>query len=106
MAKVQILDPAQDDLEEIAHLYMALAGSISARKITDNIYDAIERLERFPLSGPLMRDSELSALEYRFIVIEKYILIYRLIGEVVYVYHIFDGRSDYPALLRSEFCQK
>ena len=102
MAEIQILDPAQNDLEEIAHLYMALAGPVSARKITDKIFDALECLKRFPLSGPLMRDPELGALEYRFLVVGKFILIYRLIGEIVFVYHIFDGRSDYPVLFRSE----
>ena len=49
---VQILDPAQGELEEIAQLYLSLAGVQSARKITDKIYDALEQLTRFPLSGP------------------------------------------------------
>ena len=49
-----------------------------------------------------MRESELRKLGYRFIVVEKYIIIYRLIGNTVFVYHIFDGRSDYPSLFRSE----
>ena len=102
MAEVQILDPAQYEFEEIANLYMTLAGPESARKITDKIFEALERLKLFPLSGPLIHDPELSIREYRFLVVEKYILIYRLIGNVVFVYHIFDGRSDHPALFRSE----
>ena len=99
---VQILDPAQKELEEIAQLYLSLAGVHSARKITDKIYDTLEQLTRFPLSGPAMRESELRKLGYRFIVVEKYIIIYRLIGETVFVYHIFEGRSDYPTLFRFE----
>lgn len=99
---VQILDPAQSELEEIAQLYLSLVGVQSARKITDKIYDTLEQLTRFPLSGPAMRESELRKLGYRFIVVEKYIIIYRLIGNTVFVYHIFDGRSDYPSLFRSE----
>jgi plasmid stabilization system protein ParE len=99
---VQILDPAQSELEEIAQLYLSLVGVQSARKITDKIYAALEQLAHFPLSGPTMRESELRKLGYRFIVVEKYIIIYRLIGDTVFVYHIFDGRSDYPSLFRSE----
>ena len=49
-----------------------------------------------------MRETELRNLGYRFLVAEKYIMIYRLIGDTVFVYHIFDGRSDYPTLFRSE----
>lgn len=99
---VQILDPAQSELEEIAHLYMALAGPDSARKITDKIFEAMDRLSSFPLSGPCIRDKELRVFGYRYVVVDKYIVIYRFINRTVVIYHIFDGRSDYPALFRSE----
>ena len=99
---VQILDPAQAELEDIARLYLSLVGASSARRITDSIYYALEQLAQFPLSGAPMRDSELRNLGYRFLVVDKYIIIYRLIGSTVVVYHIFDGRSDYPTLFRSE----
>ena len=99
---VQILDPAQAELEETGSLYRSLAGPDSARKITDSIYDALEQLSRFPLSGPPMRDSELRKMGYHFVVADKYIVIYRLIQDTVVVYHIFDGRSDYPTLFRAE----
>ena len=99
---VQILDPAQAELEEIASLYCSLVGPASARKITDSIYDALEQLSQFPLSGPPMRDTELRRRGYHFVVVDKYIVIYRLIQTTVVVYHIFDGRSDYPTLFRAE----
>ena len=99
---IQILAPAQGELEEIAQLYLSLAGIQSARQNTDGIYAALERLTSFPLSGPPMREPGLRNPGYRFIVVKKYIIIYRLIGSTVFVYHIFDGRSDYPALFRSE----
>ena len=99
---VQVLDPAQADLENIAQLYLSLAGAEYARKITDKLYDALGSLARFPLAGPQVRDAELRSLGYRFLVVEKYIVIYRLYGDAVFVYHIFDGRSDYPTLFRTE----
>lgn len=102
---VQILDPAQAELEEIASLYCSLVGPASARKITDSIYDALEQLPQFPLSGPPMRDTELSRLGYHFVIVDRYIVIYRLIQNTV-VYHIFDGRSDYPTLFRAEVFKK
>ena len=49
---LEILPPAQGELEEIAQVHMALSGPSSARKITDQIFDALEQLTRFPLSGP------------------------------------------------------
>ena len=99
---VRLLDPAQGELEDLARLYRSLAGPDSARKITDGIFDALEQLSRFPLSGPPLREAELRSLDYRFIVVDKYVVIYKLIGSTVFVYHIFDGRSDYTTMFKSE----
>lgn len=56
MAKLVLLEPAQRELEEIAQLHRNLVGPNSARKITNKIFDALSRLELFPLSGSLPRD--------------------------------------------------
>ena len=93
--KLDILLPAQVELEEIARVHMALSGPNSARSITNQIYDAMEQLARFPLYGPLIRDEALKA--------GKYLVIYRLLGDVVVVYHIADGRTDYPKLFKTRF---
>ena len=49
MANLVILEPAQRELEENAHLHRNLVGPNSARKITNEIFDALSRLELFPL---------------------------------------------------------
>ena len=98
--KIEILPPAQAELEEIARIHMALSGPASARKITDQIYAAMEQLKYFPLSGPVIRDGELRAGGYRYILAEKYLLIYRLLGDTVVIYHIAHGAADYPRLFR------
>ncbi len=102
---VELLEPAQYELEEIGRIYLSLVGDASARKITDMILHALEQLSHFPFSGPAMFDSELKAAGYRYLVMDKYIAIYRVIGNTVVIYHIFDGRSDYPKLFRSELFQ-
>ena len=99
---VHILPPAQFEIEEIAQLYRSLSGVDSARRITDAIFSALDQIAMFPRSGSPVRDAELRALGYRCVIAGKHIAIYRYIGEDVFVYHIFDGRSDYPALFRSE----
>ena len=99
---VKILGPAQHDLEDIALLYLRLAGLESEERITDKILDAIDRLTQFPLSSPYIRDSELRRMEYHYLIVERYIVIYRLLKDTVFIYHIFDGRSDYINLFRNE----
>ena len=101
--KLDILLPAQAELEEIARVHMALSGPQSAREITDKIYDAMGQLTYFPLSGPPVRDDELSAAGYRYILAGKYLMFYRLLGDTVVIYHIAHGASDYPKLLKTSF---
>ena len=99
---VELLESAQQELQEIARLHLSLSGPSSASSITDLILSTLESLEIFPLFGPAMREAELRSMGYRFAVAGKYIAVYRRIGETVFIYHIFDGRSDYPTLFRSE----
>lgn len=100
MANLVILEPAQRELEEIAQLHRNLVGPNSARKITNKIFDALSRLELFPLSGSLPRDKELRDGGYRYVIADKYICVYKLIGETVYVYHIAHGAGNYPLLFK------
>lgn len=100
---VRILPPAQYELEEIALLHKSLSGAESARNITDGLYAAMERLARFPLTAPLIRDPELRRLGYRYVIVKNYLLFYRLIGDTVYIYHIVHGKTDYPTMLRTEY---
>ena len=100
MAELVILEPAQRELEEIAQLHLGLAGPDSARKITGRILETLSRLERFPLSGHPLRDRGLQREGYRCVIAGKYLCIYRLVGDQVFVYHIAHGASCYPRLFR------
>ena len=95
MTEVVILEPAQRELEEIAELHLNLVGPNSARNIT-----ALANLELFPLSGPEARDRELRLQGYRYVIAGKYICLYRVIAETVFVYHIAHGASNYPTLFK------
>ena len=97
--RLELLAPAQRELDETASLHMKLVGPISARKITERIYSALENLETFPELGVACSDKGLAAEGYRMLVCGKYLCFYRQIGVTVYVYHIVDGRTDYPKLL-------
>lgn len=97
MAKLVLLEPAQRELEEIAQLHRNLVGPNSARKITNKIFDALSRLELFPLSGSLPRDKALLRDGYRYVVAGKYICVYRVLGDAVYVITL----RMVPAIIRS-----
>jgi plasmid stabilization system protein ParE len=96
--KLKILAPAWIEIEEIAEYHLLVVGQISAKKITDRILSALERLEEFPLSCPYVTDAELKSQDYRMLVCDKYVCIYRLIADTVFVYHIAHGATEYSKL--------
>ena len=98
--KLELLTPAQRELEEIALVYLELAGADSARKITNQILDSLERLKTYPLSGSVPRDRWLRETGFRLVISGKFIAVYRLIDSTVYVYHIAHGATDYPKLMK------
>ena len=97
--KVEFLPAAWRDIDEISNYYLKKVGPKSAKRIFDRIIKAIERLEIFPLSCPLIRDEKLSADGYRILVCDDYICIYRLIDDIVYIYHIANGKTNYVDLI-------
>lgn len=98
--KLEILPSAQSELEEIARVHMALSGPQSARRMTDQIYGAMDQLTRFPLSGPIIQDDELRAAGFRYILAEQYLIFYRILESLIVIYHIAHGATDYPKFLK------
>lgn len=98
--KVKLLNPAWDELNAIADYHLLTVGINSAKNITDRILLALERLELFPLSCPLAPHKELAEQGYRILVCGKYICIYKLIGDTIFVYHITAAAVNYPELFR------
>lgn len=93
--KIELLDTAWKELDEISDYYLLTVGPQSAKKITQRIFSAIERLEVFPLSGSYVPDIELKNQGYRMLICDEYLCIYKLIGDTVYIYHIAHGSMEY-----------
>lgn len=96
--RVEILPTAWEDLKKIEDYYLLQFGVESAMKVTDQILDSIERLERFPESGSLTPDKWLNEQGYRMVIWQRFVSIYRQVGGVVYVYHIADTQTEYTKL--------
>lgn len=97
--ELKILKPAQLELEEIALIHMELVGVESARKITDRIYSALKHLQSHANMGVSCSSKMLQLEGYRMLICDHYLCIYQLLEQTVYVYHIVDGRTNYPRLL-------
>ena len=95
---VELLSLAWLDLDAISNYHLITVGPGSAKKITDSILTALERLESFPLSCPLVPYQELAELGYRMLVCGKYVCIYRFEDNKVFIHHIVAAATNYPAL--------
>lgn len=98
--EVEILTPAWNDLDRIADYHLQAVGPHSAERITDAILDTIALLAENPLLGAVHPDPVLARQQYRKILCDKYVCVYRKIENSVYVYRIVHGATDYPKLFK------
>ena len=96
--KIEILPAAWEDLKKIEDYYLLQFDVESALKVTDHILNSIDRLETFPDSGSLTPDEWLNKQGYRMIIWQRFVSIYRQIGENIFVYHIADTQTEYTKL--------
>lgn len=96
--RIEILPTAWEDLKRIEDWYAVQFDIETALKVSNHILDVVERLEQFPDSGSLTPDDWLNQQGYRMIICKKHVIIYKKIGEVVYIYHIADTQTDYTKL--------
>ena len=97
--EVQLLAPAWKELDAIAEKHLALVGPQSAEKITTRILDALELLATTPDMGVVAPVPRLAEQGFRMLVVEPYLCFYKKGSGIVEVYHIADGRRDYPRLM-------
>lgn len=79
---------------------------MTADALLDDLLASIATLERFPERGAIPDElAKLGMREFRQLVFQAYRLIYRVIGDEVYVLLIADGRRDMQALLERRLLQ-
>jgi toxin ParE1/3/4 len=99
--EVLLTEDAGSGLEELYDHIAEHDAPSKADYVLDRIEKVMETLATFPERGSYPK--ELLALgirEYRQPFFKPYRVIYRVIGERVYVYLIVDGRRDMQALLQ------
>ena len=82
--------------------YSANFDDEMALKVTNSIVDALERVAIFPDSGKPLLVFGLDRPGLRVVYCKRHAAVYRHIGDIVYVYHIFDTRRDYQKILRQD----
>jgi toxin ParE1/3/4 len=95
--KVLFLQEALDDLEEIV-LYIAHDSIKAALRVHDEIIAKANDLYIFPKRGRLVPDPKIGKAGYRMLLVEPYIVFYKVIDHDVFIYRILHGATNYPML--------
>ena len=98
---VQLTDDAARDLEEIFDYLSRQNVPGRTEHVLERIEQAFQALSEFPARGSYPRELlELGIREYREVFFKPCRIIYRVMGDGVYVLVIADGRRDMRALLQ------
>ena len=98
--EILLTHDAEHDLEEIYDYIAMNDGHENADYVLDRIERAFLKLSEFPDRGVFPRELlTIGIREYREIFFKPYRIIYRVMGEYVYVLLIADGRRDMQSLL-------
>jgi len=93
--KVKLLTEARLQLRDIAAYHKLKGGSMSARKITNKFFDAINKLEDFPELGVVPQSELLARAGYRMLIIGDYFCFYHISEDLIFVSHIVHSSTEY-----------
>jgi toxin ParE1/3/4 len=104
---VFLTDDAARDLEEIYERIAEHDGPFKAGHVLDRIEQVVDSLAAFPDRGAHPKELlELGIHDYRQTFFKPYRVIYRVVGQRVYVYLIVDGRRDMQVVLARRLLEK
>ena len=95
---IRLLSIAEQDLEDLLS-YVAAENARAATESLDQIEARLVALQLRPFTGRVPQSSKLTALGYRVLVIDNYLVFYKVKSNVVLVYCILHGARDILHLL-------
>lgn len=93
--KVEWLYEARNEYRDILQFYRSQVGTKYARAFVDKILKAARQLSSFPESGVLKCETLMGKYGFRALFVDQYVLVYKIQGETIYIYHLKDARKDY-----------
>lgn len=99
--QIEFLSSALNDITEIISSFIMLGSKNGAIRIKEKINKAAGQISVFPFSGVTVPDDKLAGSGYRMIIIEKYLMFYRIFEDdkKVIIYRVLNGKRNYPVLM-------
>ena len=96
--QVRLLSIAEEDFTEIVS-YIAAENQKAALNLADNIENNLKFLSQNPKLGRIPRESEIRKLGYRYLIVQNYLIFYKVENKSILIYRILHGARDYKSLL-------
>lgn len=96
--KVKIYPTAKQDLQEIIN-YLNTLSEQAALRYYDLLIEEIEILSQMPFRRPKPRDIALAAKDYRYLIVENYLVFYVVVGDTVQIRRILYAKRNYRSIL-------
>ena len=93
--RIEWLSEARGEFRAFLQYYKTEVGALYAKKFADKVLGSVELLSQFPEMGVLKFDSVMGRYGFRALFIDKYVCIYKIEGETIYIYHFADARENY-----------
>ncbi len=101
--KLRINPVALQDLQGIkAYITDDLCNPDAATKTLKNIVASYTRLLDFPMMGKVLADTINIPTDYRFLVSGEYLIFYKIEGDFISIYRVFNSRQDFIRVLFPE----
>lgn len=103
--QVRLTDDAAADLAQLYTYITRHDSRENAEKVLARVEELIDSLT--PARGAYPAElAELGIRDFRELLFKPYRLIYRIIGKIVYMYLIVDGRRDVRSVLQERLLQR
>ncbi len=101
MKQFNVVLSARATSDMVSHVsFLAKVSTSAAKKLAQDFRIAAESLERLPLRNPFLTGEYLPQNKYRYLIFAKrYLLIYQVKNDTVFVDYVLDCRQDYGWLL-------
>lgn len=99
---LEFLPMALNDITEIVSSFLMFENKQGAIRIKEHILKAAEQIQLFPYSGIVIQDEIFAKIDFRVIVVEKYLLFYKIfeVEKKVTVYRILNGKRDFATMIK------
>jgi toxin ParE1/3/4 len=104
MRNIKISGDAYLDIEEMFS-YISQENKTAAKKLCRKIYKGIKGLKDFPFKYPMLQEEDAPGAErgYRYMVVNPYIVFYRVLDDVIVIARVLHTRQNWLHLLFGSF---